>query len=159
MAKCVLLYRPPHGGAPTQADAEVLVSALQRVCGVAAGGSAGAGADGRAQQPERQLEARCTRMAQAPARDASVVAQPVSLADIWLLQLPGEAPDRAFICNQLSAHARKTRLCSGGAGGGGDGRQRCPRSLLPDAALTEIPPLHLTPSLTTPLHPPPTRHR
>lgn len=55
--KCLLLYRPASGGAPATADAEQLVAALQRVCGVPA-----------SRQPERQLEARCTQLSQAPVR-------------------------------------------------------------------------------------------
>jgi hypothetical protein len=131
-SKCLLLYHPPGGGAPSAADAERIVQALHRVCAVAQG------------RPERQLEARCSQFIQAPvrrvaaaqpprlllaeraragpfagrhladpsralrrpgaarpsqARDASVVAQPRALADIWVLQLPREAPDRAFVCN------------------------------------------------------------
>lgn len=57
MAKCLLLYRPAHGGVPSPGDAELLVAALGRVCAAAGG-----------RGPERQLEARCSRLAQAPVR-------------------------------------------------------------------------------------------
>jgi hypothetical protein len=56
-AKCLLLYHPPHGGTPTTADAERVVAALQRVCAVH-----------HSRQPERQLEARCSQLSQAPVR-------------------------------------------------------------------------------------------
>ncbi|KIY99474.1 hypothetical protein MNEG_8485 [Monoraphidium neglectum] len=87
-AKCLLLYHPPHGGTPTTADAERVVAALQRVCAVH-----------HSRQPERQLEARCSQLSQAPARDMTTVTHPRSLADLWLLQLPRDAPDRVFLCN------------------------------------------------------------
>jgi hypothetical protein len=133
--KCLLLYRAPQGGAPGAADAERLVAALHRVCGVHQGRSA-----------ERQLEARCNQLRQLPvrgwwagggrarpgparlagaaarrrsssppapplwlhthapnpphqARDLTIVKQPRQLADLWLLQLPQEAPDRVFLVN------------------------------------------------------------
>lgn len=33
------------------------------------------------------------------ARDLTIVNQPRQLADVWLLQLPKEAPDHVFLCN------------------------------------------------------------
>ncbi|KAI8464306.1 MAG: hypothetical protein J3K34DRAFT_526306 [Monoraphidium minutum] len=71
-AKCLLLYHPPGGGAPTGADAERVVSALQRVCA---------------------------------ARDMTAVTAPRSMCDVWLLQLPRDAPDRVFLCNLKARQA------------------------------------------------------
>jgi hypothetical protein len=60
--KCLLLYKPPHGGIPGTADAEQLVAALQRVCAVQ-----------QTRQPERQMEARCSRLSQAPVSIGSIL--------------------------------------------------------------------------------------
>ncbi|GBF88103.1 hypothetical protein Rsub_00815 [Raphidocelis subcapitata] len=99
-AKCLLLYRPDSGGAPATADAELLVAALQRVCGVPA-----------SRQPERQLEARCTQLSQAPARDLSVVAQPRQLSDLWAIILPNTVPERVFLCNLKATQVVEADSC------------------------------------------------
>jgi len=109
--KCLLLYKPAHSGAPTTGDVEQLTGALQRLCAVQ-----------QSRQAERQLEARCSRLSQAPVRIWCLEGITCVLAaSSGLCSLYSSALTTQHFCIQPNNTHAGARLVGGGAAAAASG--------------------------------------